>query len=252
MFFLKRWYLNFFYKPFYNFAVTIYSSIAKVNSDSANISLPIIIYAVFISIIFVPIILAARRNVKEKKTIELEMEKFKDDETGQEKREYYLKKAKQGNKIYQTLVSVNIFFQFIAVFVVRRFVKKGISGKDTELLYHFVKDVPEKFNTFFMGKYDLTRGKFGLNLILALMVFLYEGSDFIGKKTDVGKDSRLILGVLPIVTFLVFSILPSATSLFMIISIGIMIVGNVISDLNKNIVRKWDNQSEEESGEEEE
>lgn len=252
MFFLKSWYLTLFYKPFFNFAVLTYSLIEKVNPNTVNVSLPIILFAVFFSFIFVPVILVVRRNVKEKKVIEMELKEFNDEESGQEKKEIYLKNVKQGNKIFQTIISINIFFQFVAVFVIRRFIKKGITEKDTELLYDFVKDLPENFNTVFLGKYDLAHGNFGLNFVLALLVFLYEGSNFIGKKGNLDKETKMTLGLLPIISFFVFSFLPSATSLFMIITVGIMIIGNIISDLNKNLVKKWEKPRDERVGNEEE
>lgn len=214
---MTEFFTAYIYQPFFNILVGIYYWIGEI-SGQYDMGVAVIIFAIVVQIILLPINLAGDRSAKDKVIIsnkikEIE-EKYKHDPVNLK---IESKKVLQSNPGAIISELVNIVIQVIIILMLYRIFNTGLEGEDLHLLYGFMPQIPLPINLVFMGKYDLSHTNVTLNIIQSILIFAVEGLHQYFSPAKISRKEFLSLGIfLPIVSFVIFSLLPAGKKLFII------------------------------------
>ncbi len=214
---MTEFFTTYIYQPFFNILVGIYYWIGELSSQY-DMGVAVIIFAIVVQIILLPINLAGDRSAKDKVIIgnkikEIE-EKYKHDPVNLK---IETKKVLQSNPGAIISELFTILIQIIIILMLYRIFNTGLEGADLHLLYKFMPPIPLPINLIFVGKYDLSHTNVTLNIIQSVLIFVVEGLHQYFSPAKISRKEFLSLGIfLPIVSFLVFSLLPAGKKLFII------------------------------------
>lgn len=233
MFFLLSWFVQFFYRPFFNLLVGIYWLMDQATQGKADMGIAVILFTIAFRILWLPISLSSDRSEKERREI---TEKVK-----QAKKEYrnnpigerqVIKKLFQSNRGVMFASAIDIGLQVLIALMLYRIFATGLAGADFHLLYSFMPKIEKPFNLLFLGQYDLSRSNMTLNFIQSLTILVAEFlSNLTSPFPSTRKDVTTALA-LPIISFIIFMYLPAGKKLFIIttlcFSIALMLVKQII------------------------
>jgi len=209
------------YQPFLNILVGIYWFLGQVTNGQPDMGVAVVIFAIIIRFLMLPLTLSADRSEKEKrqimKRIAQAQEQYKDQP---EKLKQETKKILKSNP--GTLISegITLTVQIIIVLMLYRIFKTGLEGADLHLLYPFLPPVDTPINLVFLGKYDLSVPNMFLNLIQSFLIFVLEMLHLVFSPVKSSRKEFLSLGIfLPLVSFILFALLPAGKKVFIITSL---------------------------------
>ena len=226
-------FVTYIYQPFFNILVGIYWLIGEITKGQSDMGVAVIIFAIVIRIILLPIDLAGDRSANEKVDI---ANKIKDIE--HEYRHDPIKLRSESKKALKNnpgaIISeiINIGIQVIIVLMLYRIFKTGLEGADLHLLYKFMPQIPLPINLMFLGKYDLSMSNLTLNVIQSFLIFVVEGLHMYFAPLRPDRKEFLSMAIfLPIVSFLIFSLLPAGKKLFIITALLFSIFTQLMKQL---------------------
>jgi membrane protein insertase Oxa1/YidC/SpoIIIJ len=209
------------YQPFLNILVGIYWFLGQITNAQPDMGVAVIIFAVLIRFLMLPLTLSADRSEKEKRQIVKKIDhiqaQYKTDPEKLKKETRKILKSNPG-----TLVSegITLTIQIIIVLMLYRIFKTGLEGEDLHLLYSFLPSVDTPINLIFLNQYDLSIPNTFLNLIQSGLIFCFEALQMLFSPIKSSRKEFLSLGIfLPIVSFIIFALLPAGKKVFIITSI---------------------------------
>lgn len=214
-------FIQLFYQPFLNILVIIYYVLKLVMGDRADMGIAVILFTIVVRILMLPLTISGNRSEAERRKLEKQVddikEKFSADPVS---RDAHIKILMRSNKRVVISSTIDLTVQIILVLMLWRIFAKGLLGADLHLLYDFVPQPKEPFNLTFMGKYDLTHPNPTLNAIQSILIFVFEALVGLFSFFPITKrDIILTQFTLPVVSYIIFSQLPSGKKLFIITSL---------------------------------
>ena len=212
-------YTTFIYKPFLNLLVGIYYLLQQIpNLPHADMGVAVIIFTLALRFILLPITLASQRSAAERRLLEAKVKQLKHDlrsdpvHLNQE-----IKKLFRDKPRMVISAALDLTIQVIIALMLWRIFAKGLLGADLHLLYDFMPDIPQPYNLKFLDVYDLTHPNLKLNLIQSLAIFGVEALNLLTSPFPVTRGEVIKLQfILPVTSFLIFSLLPAGKKLFII------------------------------------
>ncbi len=216
------------YQPFLNILVFFYWLLGLFAQHGAkpDMGIAVILLTIVIRIILLPLNLAEDKSEKDRREMERlihETEALYRADPIRQRQE--VKKLFHRNRGVVIGELVSFFIQVAISLMLWRIFAEGLTGQDLHLIYPFMPHVDTPFNLVFLGKFDLTRSNWVLNLIQSIMIFLVETTSILTSPYPPmkGEVVRLQL-VLPVVSFLVFMFLPAGKKLFIITTLIISLI----------------------------
>lgn len=208
------------YQPFFNILVIIYWALSQVTTHP-DMGIAVIIFSVIVRIIMLPINLAGERSADDKKAIsdaiKAVRKQYAHNPVKLKKAEKQIMRSNPG-AIISEFITIGV--QFIIILILYRIFTTGLKGADFHLLYSFVPKVPLHLNLVFLDRFDLTRPNFTLNIIQSSLIFLFESLNMLFSPYPVTRHEFISMSiVLPVVSFMIFALLPAGKKLFIITSL---------------------------------
>ena len=221
MFFLVDWFNTFLYQPFLNLLVGVYLLLDFATGGNADMGVAVIIFTIAFRVLWTPVSLASSRTYKERLAITKRVEKieelYKHDLI---KKKDAVKKVFRGNSRIVISSALNIFLQTLISLMLWRIFAQGLRGEDLHLLYGFMPEVEGDFNLVFMDRFDLTQPSLILNFCQAFVIFVLEALDALfSPERKYRREIVMAQFVLPVVSFIMFIMLPAGKKLFIITTI---------------------------------
>jgi len=211
------------YQPFLNLLVFFYWVLGILTQGNPDMGVAVILMTIVIRILLLPMSLAEDQGVAERRELD---RRFREIETlyGADpirEREERKKLFRHHPKVvlaeaFSLLVQTTITLMLWKIFAT------GLEGQDIHLIYPFMPQVQLPFNLNFLGRFDLSKSNFWLNVIQSVMIFVVETTSILTSPYPPmkGEVVRLQL-VLPLVSFLVFLNLPAGKKVFIIATLVI-------------------------------
>src|SRR5258708_14506780 len=231
----------------------------------------VILLSVLIRIVLIPVMIAGDRNEKERHDIakrakEIE-EKYATDTVQMNKE---IKKLFKTNPRIIFAEMVDLVISVLVTILLIRIFATGIEGADLHLLYKGMPYVARPYNLIFLGKFDLSRPNFILNITQSFVILVVEivaefASPFhnlISKEhiqapqlnaitrvkdnyVDETKNRvRSLQVLLPIVSFIIFAFLPAGKKLFIITTLLFSLFYMLIKIVRRKLVQTFPAPSE--------
>lgn len=228
------------YQPFFNLLVGIYWVLLQLpHFPHADMGVAVIIFTLALRLIMLPLSLRATRTEKERFDIE---EKIKEVKTRYATDPIALNTAMK--TVFRERPSMllaegfNLFIQVAIALMLWRIFATGLGGADIHLLYPFMPHPDQPYNLKFLGIYDLTHSHIILNIIQSGVVFILETLHLLTSPFPVTRKDAIRLQLfLPLVSYIIFSMLPAGKKLFVIttlcFSIGFTIIRHIGHLLNR-------------------
>jgi membrane protein insertase Oxa1/YidC/SpoIIIJ len=225
MFFLLAWFVRFFYQPFFNLLVVIYWLLDQATAGHGDMGVAVILFTIAFRILWLPISLSSSRSEKERREIAQKVKEIKvehrHDPVAQKEA---IKSLLTSNRGIMVASFINIGLQVLIALMLYRIFATGLGGADLHLLYSFMPKIQEPFNLVFMGKYDLSHPNIILNLIQSLFILIAELLTNLTSPFPSTRKDVTTMVFLPIISFLIFIMLPAGKKLFIITTLGFSIV----------------------------
>ncbi len=250
------------YQPFLNILVLFYWGLSQIPGVKPDMGVAVILLSILIRLVLLPVSLASDSSEQERHEISLKAKhiekEYATDPVGLNRE---LKKLFKTNPRIVTAEMVDFGISILVTILLIRIFATGIEGADLYLLYPWMPHVPQPYNLIFLGKFDLGRPNWVLNLVQSLVILIVEivaefSSPFhnvlsrehipapqMNAITKV-KDSYVVETrhrvqslqfFLPVVSFLIFMFLPAGKKLFIITTL----LFSLILMLIKIVRRKW-------------
>ncbi len=209
------------YQPFFNILVGIYYLIGQLSGGYYDMGVAVIIFALTVRIILLPMDLSADRGEEEKRQIAHKLKEFENEYKNEPSRY----KQERRRLLFQNPGAVlseilSLVIQLIIILMLYRIFRTGLEGADLHLLYKFMPAVPQPINLMFLGQFDLSRTNPTLNLIQSLLIFSVEALNMLFSPLRTSRKEFLSLAIfLPVVSFIIFSMLPAGKKIFIITSL---------------------------------
>ncbi len=216
-------YTTFVYQPFLNLLVGIYYVLQQIpNLPHADMGIAVIIFTLALRFILLPITLASQRSEAERRLLEAKVKQLKHDLRSDPIRlNQEIKKLFRTNPRMVISATLDLTIQVVIALMLWRIFVKGLLGADLHLLYDFMPDIPQPYNLKFLDVYDLTHPNLKLNLIQSLAIFAVEVLNLLTSPFPVTRAEVIKLQfILPITSFLIFSLLPAGKKLFIITTLS--------------------------------
>lgn len=225
------------YQPFFNILVGFYWILGLFTDAKPDMGIAVIFLTILIRILLLPLSLNGDKSEKERREI---AEKIKDIEKQYSNEP--IEKEKEIRKIMSTNKSVlfgeliNLFIQVSIALMLWKIFKTGLEGEDFHLIYSFMPEFDLPFNLIFLGKYDLSKTSFALNLIQSLLIFIMESISLFTSPYKVSQSEvvRLQL-VLPVVSFIIFMGLPAGKKVFVIATLTFSILLQIYKIIRRKL-----------------
>ncbi len=217
------------YQPFFNILVGVYWLTGQF-LPAPDMGIAVILFAVAVRLILLPIDLVGERSDEEKFQIAQRVKKiqqeFADDPVRLKEETRKIMRQSPG-AIFSEIFTITI--QVLIILILYRIFTTGLEGEDMHLLYTFMPSVRQPINLMFLGQYDLSHTSGPLNLLQSVMIALSEIIHlYFAPVKPSRKDFVSLVIILPVVSFLVFILLPSGKKVFIITSLAFGIVLRII------------------------
>lgn len=226
-------FVTYIYQPFFNILVGIYWLIGDLTGGQFDMGLAVIIFSLIVRIIMLPLDFFGGRSANDKLEIQNKIKQlehdFKHDPVKLREETKKIIKASPGAIISEI---IEIVIQVIIVLMLYRIFATGLEGADLHLLYSFMPNIPTPINLLFMGKFDLSVTNVTLNIIQSILIFVVEAMHMYFSPTPVSRKEFISLAIfLPLVSFFIFSLLPSGKKLFIITSLIFSVFINLVKQI---------------------
>jgi len=214
------------YRPLFNALIFLYQVL-----PGSDFGLAIITLTIFVRLLLLPFSIQSLKSQKtfselQEKVQEIQR-KYKEDKERQTKE---IIKLYQTEKINPFSNLFSLFLQFLILIALYKVFLKGFQNQELTLLYSFIPK-PREINPFFLGFLDLSKP----NLFLAILVGVFQFFQTKisiplqkNKKKQKSQFSEIFqkqtLYLFPIVSFLIFSHLPAALTVYFITFLSFSII----------------------------
>lgn len=217
------------YQPFFNILVGLYWLVGQV-FPQPDMGIAVIFFAVAVRIILLPIDLVGEQSDEEKFQIAQKVAHIKKEFASdpiREKEETRKLMRQSPGAIASEVFTIAV--QVLIILILYRIFTTGLEGADMHLLYKFMPPVHQPINLMFLGKYDLSHTNSTLNLLQSVMIALSEITHlYFAPVKPNRKDFVSLVIILPVVSFLVFMLLPAGKKVFIITSLAFGILVKLI------------------------
>ncbi|MBP7740621.1 YidC/Oxa1 family membrane protein insertase [Candidatus Woesebacteria bacterium] len=242
------------YQPFFNILVGFYWILGFFTDGKPDMGIAVILLTILIRILLLPLSLSGDKSEDERREISKKILDIEETySTEPIKLEAEKKKVIKLSRKVMVSEMFNLFIQVSIALMLWKIFKTGLEGADIHLIYSFMPKFDLPFNLMFLGKYDLSRTNFVLNLIQSLLIFVLESISLLTSPYKVSRSEvvRLQL-VLPLVSFLIFMGLPAGKKLFVITSLIFSIILTIYKIIKRKLDHFHDSQIEQEAAKTEE
>ena len=220
------------YQPFFNVLVGLYW-FTGLFLPAPDMGIAVILFAVAVRIILLPFDFVGEQSDEDKYQVSEKVKQIKKDHATDPigEKEAIREVMRQSPKaIFSEVFTITI--QVLIVLILYRIFSTGLEGADMHLLYSFMPTIHQPINLMFMGLYDLSHTNSTLNLIQSLMIALSEIVHlYFAPVKPTRKDLISLVIFFPIVSFLVFMVLPAGKKVFIITSLAFGIVLMIIKQI---------------------
>lgn len=225
-------FVTYIYQPFFNILVGIYWLLGQIMANP-DMGISVAIFAIVVRLVLLPLDFIGERSASEKAAIIDKLDHLKKEfahdqvRLRQEQRKIF--RSNPGAVIGET---ATIIVQLIIILMLYRIFSTGLEGEDLHLLYDFMPSIPLPINLTFLGKFDLSHPNATLNLIQSLLIFVVEAFHMLFSVRPTSRKEFLSLGIaLPVVSYIIFALLPAGKKVFIITSLLISILITVFKQL---------------------
>ena len=208
----------FIYQPFLNLLVGIYWFLQQLPIEHNDMGVAVIIFTVALRIILLPITMASSRSDRERHDIATNVKAIREQHKSDPVRERSaIRDHIKSNPrvVFSTLLNLGI--QIAIAIMLWRIFAKGLLGEDLHLIYPFMPEIDLPFDLKFWDKFDLTHPSFVLNVVQSLVIFLLETVRLLTDPYPTTRSDAVRMQlVIPVIAFLIFSLLPAGKKLFVI------------------------------------
>lgn len=216
---LAHLFVVYFYQPFLNILVGIYWLLGQI-IPNPDMGMAVIVFALVVRVILLPISLAGDRSAKEKVEIARQINEAKREIHDPIKRRERIRQIMSSNPMTVFFEALNVAIQLLIILMLYRIFKTGLEGADLHMVYDFMPKISQPINLIFLGEIDLSKPSVSLNLLQSLAIFTIEALAMLVSPQPVTRREFLSLGLaMPVVSFLIFALLPAGKKLFIITSI---------------------------------
>lgn len=220
------------YQPFFNILVGIYWLTGQF-LPAPDMGIAVILFAVAVRLILLPIDLIGEQSDEEKFQISQKVKKiqheFADDPVRMKAETRKIMRQSPG-AIFSEIFTITI--QVLIILILYRIFATGLGGEDMHLLYKFMPSVRQPINLMFLGQYDLSHANGTLNILQSILIGLSEIIHlYFAPVKPSRKDFISLVIFLPIVSFVIFMLLPSGKKVFIITSLAFGIVLRIIKHI---------------------
>lgn len=220
------------YQPFFNILVGLYWFTGLI-LPAPDMGVAVIFFAVAVRIILLPFDLIGEQSDEQKFQVSERVKQIKRDFSSDPVREREAVRdvmRQSPRAIFSEVFTITI--QVLIILILYRIFTTGLEGADTYLIYEFMPAVRQPINLMFMGLYDLSHTNGTLNLIQSAMIALSEAVHlYFAPVKPTRKDFLSLVLILPVVSFVVFMVLPAGKKVFIITSLVFGIVMMVIKQI---------------------
>ncbi|HSW89428.1 MAG TPA: YidC/Oxa1 family membrane protein insertase [Patescibacteria group bacterium] len=230
------------YQPFLNILVFFYWILGQIPGNKADMGVAVILLSIVIRVLLLPVSLASDRSEEERRSIEKKAKEIarlhSSDPVAMRKEMKILMRTKPRILIAEIIeLTINVLVTLLLI----RIFAMGLEGADLYLLYPWIPHPAVPYNLVFLGIFDLSRPNLILNIIQSLVILVVEiaaeytspfrnlnslqkpiadYNPITAAKNPYARETRSrvrsLQVALPIVSFLVFLLLPAGKKLFII------------------------------------
>lgn len=203
----------------------------------------VILLSIVVRIVLLPATLASDRNEHERREIAIRAKEIeKKFATDPVRLNQEIKKLFKTNPRIIVAEMIDFGISVLVTLLLIRIFATGIEGADLHMLYSWLPKPEQPYNLVFLGQFDLSKPNFALNLIQSLVILLVEivaeftspFHNLISKEhmnpvqlntitkvrdnyvVETRNRVKSLQVFLPIVSFLIFMLLPAGKKLFII------------------------------------
>jgi YidC/Oxa1 family membrane protein insertase len=225
----------FIYQPFLNLLVGIYWLLQQLPIEHNDMGVAVILFTIALRFILLPITLASSRSDQERRAISLNVKEIRQQHKADPVRERSaIREHMRSNPKVVISTLFNLSIQIAIAIMLWRIFARGLLGEDLHLIYPFMPEIDLPFDLRFWNKFDLTHPSFVLNVVQSLVIFLLETVRLL---TDpyptTRKDAVRMQIVIPVIAFLIFSLLPAGKKLFVITTLLFSLIFTIVRVLKR-------------------
>lgn len=226
-----EFYLTYIYQPFFNLLVFLYWGVGQL-LGKPDMGIAVVFFSLAVRFILLPLNLAGERSAKEKYEIAKKISHIKKTVADPIKRQAEVREVFKTNPMSLISEVIMVFVQFMIIVIMYRIFKSGLEGEDLHLIYKNMPEIVTPINLMFLGQFDLGLPNNYLNLMQSLAIFVLESLSLLVSPQPVSRREFLsVCVVLPVVSFLIFALMPSGKKVFIITSVLFSIVLILIKQL---------------------
>lgn len=252
------------YQPFLNVLVLFYWLLGRIPGNIPDMGVAVILLSILIRIVLLPVTLASDRSEHERRELARKAKfvekEYASDPVGLNRE---MKKLLKTSPRIIVAEMVDFGISILVTILLIRIFATGIEGADLHYLYHWMPNVQQPYNLVFLGKFDLSRPNFVLNLIQSLVILLVEivaeftspfhnllskehvvpvqSNPFTKEKDSYVVETRNRVRSLqvffPVVSFLVFMFLPAGKKLFIITTLLFSLLLMIIKAIRRKFLQ---------------
>lgn len=220
------------YQPFFNILVGLYWLTGQV-LPTPDMGIAVILFAIAVRIILLPFDFVGEQSDEGKLLVSQKVKQLKKElasDPVRQKEEIRNLMRQSPKAIFSEVFTITI--QVLIILILYRIFTTGLEGADMHLLYKFMPSIRQPINLIFMHKYDLSHTNSTLNLLQSLMIALSEIVHlYFAPVKPTRKDFVSLVIILPMVSFLIFMILPAGKKVFIITSLAFGIILKIIKQI---------------------
>ena len=225
--------ITYLYQPFFNLLILFYVLLEKIPGTAPDMGIAVILLTLVIRLLMLPLSIASTRSRHERHLIEESAKKAKKDSTSPLVAKEKVRNILGTNRRIVISEGVNFVIQIAIFFILYRIFTTGLEGEDLHLVYGAMPSYSYPFNLDFLGKFDLAKPNFVLNLVQSLTILALEIISLIDSPYPIKQAEfvRYVI-IMPVVSFFLFMFLPSGKKLFVITTLWFsffFILSNVLS-----------------------
>ena len=225
-------FIRYFYQPFFNILVGIYWFLGQI-IPNPDMGMAVIVFALVVRVIMLPLSLAGDRSAREKVLIASQIGEVNKNTPDPVKRREKTREIMRANPVTVFFEGLTLAIQILIILMLYRIFTTGLEGADLHLVYPFMPEITLPINLVFLGEIDLSHPSLSLNLLQSLSIFTYESLNMFLSQEPVDRQEVLSLAIfMPIVSFMIFILLPAGKKLFIItsivFSIGVLLLKQIV------------------------
>lgn len=224
-------FVSYIYQPFFNLLVFLYWGVGQI-LGKPDMGIAVVFFSLAVRFLLLPINLAGDRSAKEKYEIAKKISHIKKTTPDPIKRQEEIKQIFKTNPAALISEMTTVVVQFLIIVIMYRIFKTGLEGEDLHLIYPFMPKIETPINLMFLGQFDLGRPNQYLNILQSIGILVLESLSLLVSPRPVTRREFLsVCVVLPVVSFMIFALMPSGKKVFLITSILFSIVMVLIKQL---------------------